>query len=625
MLAPKVLLVNDDPASLLALESVLSDAEERNEYELMTARSGEEALRQVLNHEFAVILLDASMPTMDGFETAEAIHSHPRSASVPIIFITAHYADEINRLKAYQKGAVDYLFTPVIPKILQTKVAIFVELARKNQELRARTKELARLNLDLRVQRIQDLQRINMDLQAEIVDRKLAEKRAIELATRDALTGLLNRRSLIEQLDHAVAHAARQQQQFALLFLDLDKFKAINDSLGHEVGDELLRQVAARLIIAVRESDAVARLGGDEFVVLLDSGATADDASRVAQKIVQANARPYVIGAHRVNTSASIGVGMYPNDGTSAQTVMRSADLAMYHAKKLRRGSIQFFHESMNLREAERGQLEQELQDALDRDEFDLYFQPKVDIKSGCATGLEVLLHWRHPRLGLLPATQFTAAAASGLLAPINEWMLCAACAQAQRWLNSDLPALQVPIAVNLATPHLQPDLPSLILDTLHKYKLPNTALQLEISESVLAHDYAKAGAILRKLSDHGVTLAIDNFGAGFSSLAVLKSLPLDILKIDRTFVQELNDRSGRDSLPGAVINVARALSLRTVAQGVETDEQLTVLKALGCDEYQGDLYSPALPAEALEAKLRHLRVPHAFAEYRVPSAPAAD
>ena len=608
VLAPKVLLVNDDPASLLALESLLSEAEERNEYQLVTARSGEEALREVLNHEFAVILLDVNMPTMDGFETAEAIHSHPRSASVPIIFITAHFADEMNRLKAYQKGAVDYLFTPVIPKVLQTKVAVFVELTRKNLELQLRTEELARLNQDLRVQRMEDLQRINAELEAEIVERKLAEKRALELATRDALTGLLNRRSLIEQLEHAVAHSARHHQQFALLFLDLDKFKAVNDSLGHEVGDELLRQVAARLIIAVRESDAVARLGGDEFVVLLDDMSSRDDASRVAQKIVEANVRPYEIGTHSISTSASIGIGVYPKDGTSAQTLMKSADLAMYHAKQQRRGSIQFFHEDLNLREVERSQLEQELQQALDRDEFDLYFQPKVEIESGRVTALEALLHWRHPRLGVIPASQFmAAAAASSLLAPLNEWTLCAACSQAQRWLDSDLPALRSPIAVNLAIPQFQADLPSLVLDILHKYKLPNNALQLEIAESLLARDHAKTRAILRKFSNQGVALAIDNFGIGFSSLAVLKSLPLDILKIDRTFVHELNADSGADSLAGAVINVARALSLRSVAEGVETEEQLAALKTLGCDEYQGDLYSPPLPAEALLSKLQQM------------------
>jgi PleD family two-component response regulator len=282
---PKVLLVNDDQASLYALESLLLDAADQHLYELITAGSGKEALRQVLLHEFAVILLDVSMPGMDGFETAEAIHSHPRSAGTPIIFITAHYADELNRLKAYQKGAADYLFTPVIPQILQAKVAVFVEMAKKNMQLRIKTEELARLNQDLRVQRLQDLERINAELEQEIKERKLAEQRAHELSTRDALTNLLNRRALIQQLEHAVATSDRSGVGFALLFLDLDKFKPINDTYGHEAGDELLRQVAARLTAAVRVADIVARLGGDEFVVLIEGKSASANAARVGRKI----------------------------------------------------------------------------------------------------------------------------------------------------------------------------------------------------------------------------------------------------------------------------------------------------------------------------------------------------
>src|SRR3954469_126099 len=289
---PKVLIVNDDASTLLALSGLLEDPLENPKYEVFTVQSGEEALRKVLKHNFAVILLDVSMPTMDGFETAEAIHSHPRSASVPIIFVTAYYGDEFNRLKGYQKGAADYLFAPIIPKVVQAKVAVFVELNQKNIELERKTRELEAINGDLRIQRMQDLESVNAALKSEIQERKLAEERATELATRDTLTGLYNRRSLLDRLKQAIIHANRRQEGLALMFLDLDKFKEINDTFGHEVGDELLKQVATSLNDSVRESDTVARLGGDEFVILLEGFPDSSDVVKIAKKIVAANTEP---------------------------------------------------------------------------------------------------------------------------------------------------------------------------------------------------------------------------------------------------------------------------------------------------------------------------------------------
>jgi diguanylate cyclase (GGDEF)-like protein len=347
MLTPKVLVVNDNPASLLALESILETPAKKTGYEVITTQSGEDALRKVLKHEFAVILMDINMPKMDGFETAEAIRTHPRWASIPIIFITAHYADDISRLKGYQSGAVDYLYTPIVPEVLIAKVGIFVELAKQKFELQSKTEELARLNRDLRVQRLQDLERINIELQAEIAERKLAEQRAHELAIKDSLTGLINRRSLIEHLEHAVAYSARHKTRFAVLFLDLDNFKTINDSFGHATGDELLIQVAGRIKKAVREADVVARLGGDEFIVLLKGLSTAGQAATVAQKISRSLACPYEMGTRSVNASASIGMAMYPQDGAFAQALMQNADKAMYRAKEKQRGSIQFFQENL--------------------------------------------------------------------------------------------------------------------------------------------------------------------------------------------------------------------------------------------------------------------------------------
>ncbi len=594
---PKVLLVNDDPASLFALESLLVGAVEAHEYELITATSGHQALRHVLTHEFAVILLDVNMPGMDGFETAEAIHSHPRSGAVPIIFITAHYSDEMHRLEAYQKGAVDYLFTPVIPQVLQTKVAVFVALTRNNLELVAKTEELSKLYQDLRVQRLHDLERINTELELEVAERKLAEQRAHELSIRDALTGLVNRRSLIQQMEHAVAHAERHDGEFALLFLDLDKFKRINDTLGHEVGDELLRQVASRLLAAVRVSDVVARLGGDEFVVLLEGAGASDNAALVARKIEQANQLPYMVLGHRLDTSSSIGIALYPQDGNSAATLLRNADIAMYHAKQSRRGSIEYFREEFNAREIERARWAAELQQALANDELELLYQPRAGVASGALTGIEALLHWRHPRHGQIPATRFLPHVTDRqLLEKVTEWSIGAACNQAAQWREAALPELVV--SVNLAAIRIHPALSDWVAEHLRGCGLPSGWLELDIAEHLLigADDIRPVLAALRAA---GVRLAVDDFGSAGASLTTLRHLPFDALKIAPTFARDIEAEGGADMV-AAIIHLARALGLCVLAQGVESEPQLDQLRALGCDQFQGPRLSEPMPAAAI-------------------------
>nr|WP_217916222.1 EAL domain-containing protein [Duganella sp. BJB1802] len=600
---PKVLLVNDDPASLYALESLLSEAADQHVYELLTAGSGKEALRQVLLHEFAVILLDVSMPGMDGFETAEAIHSHPRSASVPIIFITAHYADEINRLKAYQKGAADYLFTPVIPQILQAKVAVFVEMTKKNILLRKKSEQLARLNQDLRVQRLQDLERINAELEQEIKDRKQAESRAHELSTRDALTNLVNRRALIQQLEHAVATSDRSGAGFALLFLDLDKFKQINDSYGHEAGDELLRQVAARLTAAVRVADVVARLGGDEFVVLIEGRAAAANAARVARKIELACALPFEIGSNRLKTAASIGIAIYPQDGANAQALMKNADTAMYHAKQNTAGPVQFFHEELNVREREREQWALELRKALAAGQLELRYQPQVDIATGRTVGAEAQLYWRHATRGLLEAGQFLPFVQErGLLDRVDTWVIAQACAQAALWQPVAVAAYGAApcIWINLATPQINGDLPQTLLPAIRKHRLPPGSIGVELNEKQLQGAAEPLTQLLLQLQAGGVRAALDDFGSARSSLAACKRWQLNVLKIDRSFIHAIGNDEGGTDIVAAVIHLARALAMRIVAMGVDESAQLDVLRALGCDSCQGELFFPPLTAAAL-------------------------
>jgi diguanylate cyclase (GGDEF)-like protein len=583
----------------LALQSLLTPANQESEYEIVMAESGEEALRKVLGAQFAVILLDVNMPGLDGFKTAEIIHAHPRSASVPIIFITAHDVDEFSRLKGYQRGAVDYLMTPIVPQILRNKVAVFVELSKKNLLLQRKTRELAELNRDMQARQMQDLKRINASLECEIIERLQAEDRAHGLATRDSLTGLLNRHSLSEGLEHVIASAARYQRGLAVLSLDIDRFKTINDTLGSDVGDQVLIQVAARIRAAVRGSDLVARLGGDEFVVVMEALPAYPDAAEVAKKIIHPTNAVYNVGPHCLKISVSIGISLYPQDGDMAQTLLKNADLAMYHAKRQKRGTAQFFHEELNLRLLERIQLEHELEQALERNEFELYYQPKVDIVSGRVAGVEALLRWHHPRLGLIAASQFiNEASESGQLVPIGEWVISAACTQAKRWLDEGTKFPKIPIAINIAIPQIHAELPGALAKALRKHGIPPSCLQLEITESLLIRDLQKATSVLREISETGITIAIDDFGTGYSSLSVLKALPIDILKIDQSFVRDLGKNPGDTAIVAAIVNMARALALRVVAEGVENNKQLAILESLGCDEYQGYYYSEPLPAD---------------------------
>lgn len=340
MIIPKVLIVNDNRNSLAAYKSILTEGAKAAAYEVLTAESGEEALRLVLKHELAVVLLDVNMPTLNGFATAEIIHSNPRLASLPIIFLTAHVADEMNRLRGYEKGAVDYIFTPVVPAILKAKVTVFVNLAKEKMELKQQKEELAKLNWELQLQRVRDLETINTDLNRENAALKRenaecreAERRALESSLQDPLTGLFNRRAMIEQVDQAIAYCARYHQHFALLLLDLNNFKGISQAFGREVGDEVLKQVAERISDTIREVDTVARLGGDEFVALLIRIGTHAEASHVAEKIAQAIEQPVETSAQQVQVSVSIVIAIYPHDGKTSQELLKHCDSAMYKAK----------------------------------------------------------------------------------------------------------------------------------------------------------------------------------------------------------------------------------------------------------------------------------------------------
>nr|WP_308495421.1 EAL domain-containing protein [Duganella flavida] len=481
-------------------------------------------------------------------------------------------------------------------------------MAKKNMQLRIKTEGLARLNQDLRVRRLQDLERINTELEQEIKERKLAEQHAHALSTRDALTNLLNRRALIQQLEHAVATSDRSGIGFALLFLDLDKFKPINDTYGHEAGDELLRQVAARLTAAVRVADIVARLGGDEFVVLIEGKSASANAARVGRKIETACALPFDIGSHRVKTAASIGIALYPQDGANAQALMKNADTAMYHAKKSAATPVQFFHEELNVRERERERWTLELRKALAAGQLELRYEPQVDLHTGSVIAAEALLHWRHPVHGAMEAAQFLPLVQErALLDRIDAWVIAQCCSQAALWhaVSANLRGAHTPatapcIWLNLATQQLHPDLLQVLLPAMRKHGLPPGAIGIELSEKLLLGATEPLAQLLTHMQGTGVRIALDDFGSARSSLAACKRWQLNTLKIDRSFVHGIGNEEGGTDIVAAVIHLARALSMRVVALGVETRQQLEVLQELGCHTCQGALFYPPLPAAGL-------------------------
>ena len=432
------------------------------------------------------------------------------------------------------------------------------------------------------------------------------DERVQHLAYHDALTGLPNRALFSKMLEHAIANGKRHGTGFAVLFLDLDRFKQINDTLGHQIGDELLADLARRLTDSVRQTDTVARFGGDEFVVLLSQVHEDRYVAGVARKLLDVTAEPYKSRDRNLIGTASIGIALYPRDGDDEQTLMKHADVAMYHAKGQGKNNFQFFSESLQVNYLKRLTLETSLRQALEHEEFEVHYQPKIDFSTGALTGMEALVRWRSPEHGLvLPSDFIPIAEDTGLIVPIGLWVLETACAQNVRWQHPALPALRV--AVNLSPRQFgQERLLEDISAVLNRTGMSPTLLELEITESMLAQDVEHAIRTLNSLSASGIHLAIDDFGTGYSSLSNLKRFPLNTLKIDRSFVSSLPDDIEGGAITQAIISMAKALDLTIVAEGVETHEQAEFLRHRGCDQYQGYFLSRPLAADAFEALLRH-------------------
>ena len=445
---------------------------------------------------------------------------------------------------------------------------------------------------------------------AVIVFRDVSVARAMALqmahsAQHDYLTGLPNRMLLNDRISQAITLARRHMRHVVVLFLDLDGFKHINDSLGHPTGDKLLQSVAKRLVGCVRSSDTVSRQGGDEFVVLLSEVELSEGAAVTAKKILQAVAAPHSVGQHDLHVTASIGVSVYPDDGLDTDTLIKNADTAMYQAKENGRQSFQFFKPAMNARAVERQFIEEGLRRALERQEFELHYQPKVNLATGAITGAEALIRWLHPTRGLVPPADFIPVAEDcGLILPIGAWVLREACKQAQAWIDVGLPSITMAVnvsAMEFRDKNFLPGLVSILAET----GVDPRFIELELTESVLMRHATSTAIILRKLRERGIRVAVDDFGTGYSSLSYLQKFPIDAVKIDQSFIRQISTAGDDTTIVKAVIGMARGLKLRVIAEGVESAEEAAFLRAYRCEEAQGYFFSRPVPPQQFAVLLK--------------------
>lgn len=573
-----ILIIDDLPANL----GVIVEHLESVGYRVVVAQEGEEGVRRAEFVRPDLILLDVLMPRMDGFETCCRLKANAKTQDIPVIFMTA-LTDAADKVKAFAAGGVDYVTKPFQHEEVMARVNTHLSLRAMQQLLEAR----------------------NQQLQQQANERQQHQAELEYRATHDSLSGLPNRTLFRDRLIHAIRQASRQSTRLAVMFIDLDRFKLINDTLGHSAGDELLQATARRLEQCVREADTLARLGGDEFVLLLENPAGESELAQLAQRVAQVLAVPFMLAGQEHRVTGSIGISIYPQDGEDAEVLLKHADIAMYRAKESGRNAFYFYTQQMQERLNERIGLERQLRQALEREEFVLHFQPQVDLHSGRVSGLEALIRWQSPERGCLPPAHFVPVAEeSRLILEIGEWVLQSVCQQVKSWLALNLPV--VPVAINLACAQfLDQHFDQRVLRALGDHQLEARYLELELTETSSMSRPEAAIAMMRRLKDIGVSLAIDDFGIGYSNLGYLKRFAVDKLKIDRSFVNGVTSSPEDRSIVVAVIRLAHCLGLKVVAEGVETEGQLRMLAQEGCDAIQGFCFQAPVPAADVVDLLR--------------------
>jgi len=549
-----ILLIEDNPGDARLIELMLAEDPE-SPFRISCVDRLSRGLEFLTSEKPGLVLLDLSLPDSQGLDTFDKVYAH--SPTVPIIVLTGN-DDHIIALSAVKTGAQDYLIK-----------------GKLDRELLVRAMQYS-------------------------IERKRYQEQLEHQANYDALTGLPNRNLLLDRLKQAVS-SQRQLRSIAVVFIDLDHFKFINDSLGHNAGDVLLQNMAERLRSAVRDGDTVARMGGDEFILVLDDQHNEDVVFRAMQRIVAKVNEPMTLDGRELFVTCSAGISLHPQDGTDVETLLKNADAAMYRAKENGRNNFQFYMAEMNTLVNERLTLEASLRGALERNELLLHYQPKLDLKTGRIVGVEALVRWQHPEWGLIYPDRFIPLAEeTGLIVQIGEWVLRTACAQNRAWQDAGLSP--VVMSVNLSPRQFRQDaLFKSVARILSETGLRPEHLEMEITESMVMHNAEASIAILKGLKEIGVHLSVDDFGTGYSSLAYLKNLPIEILKIDRSFVHDINGTKGKSDglLAQAIISLGHSLKLKVIAEGVEEESQLEFLKAHHCDEAQGFLFSRAVSPEA--------------------------
>lgn len=583
-----ILIVDDNINNLRLLSQII----ESQNYSSRCASSGQMALEAVEKDTPALILLDLRLPDLSGYELCVRLKANASSQHIPIIFISALDAP-FDKVQAFDVGGVDYITKPFEPAEVIVRV-------RHQLMLQAANEKILQLNADLESRvAIRTAQ-----LEAEVVMRKRAQDNLRYLVLHDALTNLPNRTWLMEHLAQAI-HQAKQdnQYQFSVLFFDCDHFKVINDSLGHSVGDQLLISLAQRLERSLPPNYIVARLGGDEFTIFLDNISHELDAINTAKHLQETLKQPFQLEGRSIFINASIGIVFGNGSYHKPEELLRDADTAMYHAKEKGKGRYQVFDQLMYNQAVERLELEQDLRLALQNEEFALYYQPIFSLETQKVEGYEALIRWNHPQNGLtLPDRFIPIAEEVGLMHPMGLWVLEQACQKLQQWqgLNRTKPGIspdwdsnQLHISINISASQLtHPDFLHNIDCLIYKHKINCKYLKLEITESALIQSELKILSLLANLKERQIKLVIDDFGTGYSSLSYLHHFPLDTLKIDRSFIQGMNQSLKRLGIVESTINLAHTLGMNVVAEGIETQDQLETLQRFGCESGQGYLFS---------------------------------
>ncbi|MEC4984613.1 MAG: EAL domain-containing protein, partial [Oscillatoria sp. PMC 1076.18] len=570
-----ILIVDDTLENLRLLSTMLL----KQGYNVRKALNGQMALKAVETVVPDLILLDIMMPDLDGYQVCQELKQQSHTAEIPVIFLSA-LNEVFDKVKAFEVGGADYITKPY--QFEEVLIRVQNQLA-----LRTAKREILQLNtqLEKRVQeRTQQLE--------------IANVRLLEMALHDSLTGLPNRALFMKHLQEALQQAKEiKSSQFAVLFLDCDRFKVVNDSLGHLVGDELLIAIAARLQSCLSSRDTLARLGGDEFALLLTEIENISNATQMATRILELFSQPFSLQRREVFINASIGITLGNCHYEKPEHLLRDADTAMYRAKALGKGRFHVFDPEMHSLALELLQLENDLRRALERQEFVLYYQPIIDLNQGKISAFEALVRWQHPQLGLVsPGAFIPLAEETGLINQIGHWVMGEACQQLSTWQRQKLLNDTISMSVNLSVRQFsQPNLIEQIDTVLTETKLDPQCLKLEITESAIMDNTQGAAAILEELKKRKIHLSIDDFGTGYSSLSYLHSFRVDLLKIDRSFVKRLNGTSSDLGLVPAIISIAQTMGMNAIAEGIETTQQLIQLKNLNCDFGQGYFFSRPL------------------------------